>query len=204
VRKKFAGFSVIIVALFLVIFIINTSFSRKYSSRIELDFSPLAASAYVDGHRQKPGVVRVAPGKHTISVRLDGFADEQKVVSVKKTETMYVGLSLLPNSPKTTNWYTAHPEDQRIAERISGRNTDSAVNKALELEPFIKELPFIGPGFSYQVGVGATNSNGRPTIVIHAQSDEAIADAKQWIRSMGYNPDSMHIIINPDQEIDTN
>lgn len=177
--------------------------SRVYTASVEADYTPLSSTALLDGHRVRVGTHKVRPGKHSLVVSKEGFLTQTSSVSVKKGENGYIGIVLEPTTPKTANWYKEHSEDQRSAERISGKLTDMNASKALSLEPFIKELPFIGPGFSYQIGVGAI-SNGRPTIVIHAQSDEALADAKQWIRSMGYDPDKMQIIVNPDGELDAN
>ncbi|MFZ2513428.1 MAG: hypothetical protein WAW63_03155 [Candidatus Saccharimonadales bacterium] len=201
-RKKLLLVFVLVFVLVAGIIARNIFLSSKYTATIEVEFTPLSATARVDGKRVRPGFIRTTPGKHTVSVSKDGFLSEKKTVVAPKGNAVYIGLILDPSSPATAQWYRDHPEDNQIGERISGRNTQVVADKALELEPFIKELPFIGPGFAYQIGVGVADTNGKPTIVIRAQSNEAIEDAKQWIRSMGYNPDSMKIIINPDQEIE--
>ncbi len=198
-KSRLLSFGVLVGILLVCLVAFRLYLSAKFSATLEVSYTPTSATLTFDGKKQKTGVIRVTPGSHRVVVSKDGFSPEKTTISTTKGRRTYLGFVLQPSNPSTVDWYTKHPEDQRIAEKISGKNLEASAEKVLSLEPFTKELPFIGPGFSYRVGVGAADDTGKPTIVIHSVNDEATKDAKQWIRSMGYDPEKMNIIVNPNE-----
>ncbi|MFZ1249552.1 MAG: PEGA domain-containing protein [Candidatus Saccharimonadales bacterium] len=168
--------------------------TQRYSAKITVEFTPASSTATLDGKKIGAGTLRVRPGSKTIRVTHPGFSEASQVYSLRKHETTYVGVVLESNSPSTTNWYSTHPADQKLVEKIAGLNMESVARKALILEPFIKELPFVGPGGIFRVDYGQTDSaTGKPKIIIQADSKEAADDALSWIRTKGYKPESMKI-----------
>ena len=180
----------IVVILFLVaggslFFLWHTN--AKRSAILNIDVTPLSAIVKLNGKQVEPGNHSVEPGSYKVTVSLDGFVSQTETITASAKKTTYVGVALQPNSSSTFDWYANHTEDGQALERITGKQSSDMADKALELAPIIKELPFVAPGEEFRIDYGAVDKNGRPKIVITAATQVGYDDALQWMTARGYD-----------------
>lgn len=177
--------------------------NAKRSATIDVEVVPTESQIQINNKRAKVGKQKIEPGNLTITVSKTGFITETRQVTAKAKVESFIGISLVPNTAATNDWYVVHPEDAQKAEGISSQNFDVA-SSALANNPLVKRLPFIGAGFEFRIDYGAPrdpNNPGQPIIYIQAATVSGRQDGLQWIKSFGYDPATMDIVfkdvVNP-------
>lgn len=198
IRKKYVA--LLIFTLIVAVVILATVRSLTYSSTLTIEVAPSSSIIKVDNRVVKEGVTEVKPGLHTVVIDKSGFTKATRSVDLKPRESSYVGVVLSPNTAPTANWYNEHPEDQKKAESISSYNFDDTVREGVKAAPFIKKLPFIGPGLQFRIDYGFPNGSNEPAIYIQASSEEGRQNALKWIKAQGFDPSKMKIVYkDPDE-----
>lgn len=172
--------------------------NRGKTAQAELVVAPQSASLTLNGKKVKAGIVRLKPGSYTLVATKSGFETASKVFIASDTELPYVGIVLDSNSPATQNWYRDNIEDQRLAESITGRQSDQNSEKVISKNGLLTKLPYFGPGSEYRIDAGVSvKGSSEPAIYIRSVSEQSKQDALNWIRQQGFNPESMEIIYLP-------
>ncbi len=181
----------------------STIANRGKTAILNIEVVPNGSSITINGKGTRAGKVPVKPGDYNVIVSHFGFITEKRQVGTTAKKTSYVGVSLVPNSSATNDWYRSHPADAKKAEAISSHNFDAA-SAELANNPLVRRLPYIGAGFEFRVDYGAARNPdkpGQPIIYIQAGSVSARSDSLRWIRSYGYDPAMMDIVfkdaVNP-------
>ncbi len=191
-KKIYIIVSLIFILIFMLVFVLH---SRSLSVKVKLVIAPSVARLTINNKVVSPGTIRVKPGTYTVIGTMNGFALSSKTVTVKKGDSIQVGLALSSNSASTSNWYSAHPGDESIAEGISGYNNDVLYQQSSENAPIIKILPFTGPDFAYRIDYGTpagANAN-KPIIYITAPDSSGQQEAQAWMKSQGYDTSKLDI-----------
>lgn len=195
--KKIVALTILFVAIGTGALLYMRSQHSKLTASIEIDVAPAGAKVTINGKGTKGGIVKVAPGKYTVQAERAGFATIREDFVLAAGQSGYFGYALVSNSPETADWYSKHPDDQRTAERVSGRRLDNAAQSAENSAPIIKLLPYIGPGFSYRIDYGGDPDGGdKPAIYITSDTKQGRTDALNWIKSKGFNPGDYKIVYN--------
>ncbi len=189
--KKILLLTVSIVLIILIFFIFNSS---GKNARIKLLIVPTQATILINGNSFSNGVINLKPGKYTLKASYSGFKSEQESFVLKPKQSLIVGLVLLPNSPKTANFYKLHPNQEQLSEAVADNLTNQFSQQSTNNEPIIKFLPHNGPNYSYSINY-ANNPNNptKPFIQITANNQLSIDAAIEWIRSLGYQISNLNL-----------
>jgi hypothetical protein len=192
-RKRKLLLAVAIVCIFLLGALL-VSTDRRLTA-LTLQVSPTISKITLDGKSVKVGTFGVSPGTHKVVASYPGFTTQSKTFTNQSGATAYVGIALLPDSTATSDWYTTHPDDQKVLEEISGKSFDATSQQITQTAPLIKELPYIGPGLEFRVDYGnGTGANSSKIIIyITAPDQPSQQDALTWIKGQGFNPSKLDI-----------
>lgn len=163
---------------------------RAYSNRdktalISIEFAPKSASAVIGENNIKQGAQKVLPGTYNIVISKNGFKTKKITVTLKKGDNGYTGVVLESDSPDTKDWFDRHPDDQKLAEKISSRNYDAESDKASKI-PILADLPFVGPGEYFRIDYNGLTDKGQASISITFVDEESKDDALLWMETQGY------------------
>lgn len=169
------------------------------TAKLNISVVPRGAQVMLDGKRTNSGIVRVRPGKHTVTAYKPGFDTHPLSVMVADRQEKFAGLILLSNSSTTSSWYTDHPADQQLAESISGQNTDKISRDIISSTPIIKNLPFIDERSNFRIDYGQSQQypDDPTAVALYITTDdrqETKDVALAWIRFSGYDPTKLEII----------
>lgn len=174
-----------LVVLFVILAVVNFVSQADKTAKLEIEVAPSDATIILNQSKTRGGKRRIEPGKYTVTVSRAGFAVQSKEVTLKDGSDEYVGIALESNSPSTKDWYSEHPKDLKIAERITSINFDQQSEK--NTDPILGSLPFVGPGETYQIDYSATDSNGKVSVVVSYVNEEAKQDAVNWFSNNNFD-----------------
>jgi len=143
---------VILLSLLFLIPIIIFIHSRINSATIDLLVAPESSSIYIDSNKVTNGKIGVIPGKHTVTAKKDGFAEQTLTIDTIANQTVSAYIVLESNSKSTENWYKTHPEDQKIVEQISSQEYDKESSSYVDDNPIIKYLPYETANYTLNYG----------------------------------------------------
>lgn len=167
---------------------------RQYSAKLNIQVAPSSAQVTINGKKSHAGMIAVKPGNYDVIALKNGFTTTGKAVKVAKGQTQYIGLALASNSDSTANWYSDHPDDQKLLEIITGQQFKQQSEQSVQQVPLIKSLPYIGVGFEFRVDYGAPlPGTDVPGIYITAATQQGYQDALTWIKNQGVDPSTLHI-----------
>lgn len=193
-KKIVIVFSIIIILFVCITF---TIFITNKSSTIKILTTPTYSNITINGKPIKDGTSSISPGTYIVSVSYPGFRTQSKRIIINNKHSVFVGVSLIPNSSKTSSFYSNNQYQEKIAESISSNNNITGSKLIIKNEPIIKFLPYIGPSAEYEINYKTNNSNpGNPYIVISSATPIGKQDAMKWIRSKGFDPTYINIIFN--------
>lgn len=159
--------------------------NRDKTAVLTLEFAPKSASALIGGIKAKQGTQRQLPGTYDIVISKNGFKTKKITVTLKKGDNGYTGVVLESDSPDTKDWFDKHPDDQKLAEKISSRNYDAESDKASKI-PILADLPFVGPGEYFRIDYNGVTEKGQTSITITFIDEESKDEALQWMQTQGY------------------
>lgn len=187
--QRLTKFALIVIAI--AILLIGYLGFRAYSNRnktavFTLEYAPKSASALVGGAKIGQGIQKIIPGTYEVVVSKKGFKTKKVTVkAIKGDVENYIGIVLESDSPDTKNWFETHPEDQKLAEKISSRNYDADSEKAAKI-PILADLPFVGPGEYFRIDFNGLTDKGQASISITFVDEESKDEALQWMETQGY------------------
>jgi len=170
--------------------------SRSFSGSITVQVTPASATLTMNDKVVTAGKIGVNPGSYTFKATLKGFDSSSKTITVKRGDSLYVGLALLPNSPSTADWYQKHPTDQQLYEIITGKYFDITSSEQTQTLPLIQDLPFIDQFYRIDYGQSKANPTDQSAVALYITyySQAGKQQALDWIKFKGYDPTSLEII----------
>lgn len=177
-------------------FVVTHANSKNNKTGVNIQVVPNGARISINNRGTKEGFTKTVVGRVHIEVSLKGFESTSQDIDVSAGETRFAGFALVPNTPETADWYDKHTKDKIEAEGLSSKTFDDLSNNATKKQPFVKDLPYIGPADEYRIDYGP-DPNGKSTeqvVYITAGSQIGKDDALNWIRDQGYDPATMTII----------
>lgn len=174
----------------------RTNQEKPNGTGVTVQVVPNGGVITLNGEAIKEGFHHTAPGKVHIEVSRKGFAPATQDIDVNTGETRFVGIALVPNTVQTANWYDTHPKDKVEAEGLSSQSYDDISRYNAQKQPFITDLPYVGPADEYRIDYGPDLSGKSTEQVIYITSAAQLGrdDALGWIRSQGYDPTKMTIV----------
>lgn len=194
--KKLVAFAVIVIVVVFGGGLLLTAKHRK--PNVFLDLSPSSSKVVLD-HKSAVGASFYAsPGKHTVTVSFSGFADSTQTITTKAGKTTRATILLQPNSGAGRQWLIAHPDEQNKRQAIVGPAFESTTQQRIDKLPLIQSLPYIERYFRIDYGPSKQhpNDNTATALYITTYAQPGVQQALDWIRSQGYNPDTLEIIYN--------
>lgn len=188
-NKKLILLTILILVSFIGLAINNSIKNRTYNATLTIEVAPTGSKIQINDKKGKVGKNKLKPGKYTVTASKEGFEKVSKTVELSKNSQDYVGIVLESNSESTKNWYENNPKDQRLAESVSSSQFDRNSEK-ISNDPIISKLPFIGPGLSWRIDYKNTNEDGKVVLNISYFDDQDKADAIEWIKNEGLNPNN--------------
>ena len=176
-----------------------TAYRVGTTAVISTDIVPSDAIVKLDSQVVRSnGTFRVGFGSHQISASRSGFASQSQTVTLKKGDKKTVSIYLTPTTAEGYAWIKAHPSEALKYEAVAGQQYDKQVQQAITLTPLVRLLPFIAPGFEFQVDYGSPQPNttypNQVVIYITAGSDQAKQDAIGWITGQGFDTSKLNIV----------
>lgn len=169
---------------------------KPLTAHLVIEVTPKSSSVTLNGKKTRTGTANLRPGTYRILVSHPGFKDNSNSVTLSKNDTKYVGLVLESNSDSTASWYADHPEDQSLAEKISGKNLKIDAESQKTTLPLIKELPFIDRIYRVDYGVSKKTPNDPAAVALYITyyGDQSKQDALAWLKFKGYTPENTEFI----------
>ena len=197
--KRFYFPILLILVVWISYAITAKSGAQQNSGYLQIEAVPInGTSVKVDGKGVSVGTIRVSVGDHVIKVSKPGFGTKGRTVSTGTGQTVYVGIALQPNTPKTQNWYADHPDDQRLAEGLGSHQADYVNKTANQANPFLSQLPLIygdGQGGIVNISQGVPlQPGGTPAVYVTAATPAIRQGVLTYMRSRGYDPADMDIV----------
>lgn len=189
------------------IFGINMYLNRDKTAILTIEFAPMSSNMTINGQDSKAGKRKYIPGKYEIVVSKTGFTSKKETVTITKGSPQYVGIVLESSSKDTQDWFSTHPKDEKLAEKITSLNFDQQSEKAATI-PIVDKLPFVGPGELYRIDFTSLSATNRAIITISYKDEDSKADALSWITNQGFKVadyDIVYKLIQPpaDVEVDS-
>ncbi len=197
-RRVLIGWSVLlaIVITVLATFLVWVH-NRSFEASVMIEVAPGDSVITLDDKKIKPGSWRVNSGEHRVSFEREGFTAVTKKIIVDRG-TYYVGEALVPSDTLHSDWYSTHPEDQKLAENISSHKFDSDNQQVLNNNPWLKDLPYINLEPYFQISYGDSqkypNDSTKLAIYISANTEEAKKQALEWFSSRKIDTHNLEII----------
>lgn len=160
---------------------------------LTINMAPTVAKLTLNnGKSLKNGEQYLIPGTYAVTATMAGFGDVSQHITVTKGGHTKVTILLDPNSSAGETYLKNHPTEGLNREAIGGRRATDAAAKAVAENPLINQLPYIGPGYEFQIDYGA-GSDGTAKIIITAPDDTSRTDALTWITKQGYDINKLNI-----------
>lgn len=199
-QKKLLIIGGIIIAVLGLAYLTYQNILSSQRGTIVVESIPEDLKLTLNGKRiSSSGKQTITPGNYTLEGERSGFANTKIEITVEKKSNQPVRMYLLPNSPEGEEWVKNHPKEAAKLEGVVGQRLEKATQQAIAKNEFITELPYIGPGFFFRIDYGPPNANSKfpdqPNIYITGETAEKRDMALTWMRSHGYNPDTMNIIM---------
>jgi hypothetical protein len=201
---KLAALFLILIASVGGIFGINMYLNRDKTATLTIEFAPMSSEMTINGQKSKAGKRKYIPGTYEVVVSKTGFATKKSKVTISKGTPQYVGLVLESNSKDTQNWFSTHPKDEKLAEKITSLNFDQKSDEALDI-PIVAKLPFVGPGELYRIDFTSLSSTKRAIITISYKDEDSKADALNWITNQGFklaDYDIVYTFVEPPSDVE--
>lgn len=172
-------------------------FIDKKPPNVELTLAPSVAKVVVDNSKTiKQGKFYLAPGHHTLSVTMKGFADRKIDFDTTDSKIIKLVSVLVPNSPVGDKWLTDHPDESLRREGLGGQQFDQQASDLSKNMPLVSKLPFIDQFYRVDYGVSqiSPNDSTQAAIYITYYSDTGKQQALDWLKFQGYDPAKLEII----------
>ena len=170
---------------------------RGLESSLSVEVVPASGSKIkLNGKGIREGTIKLEPGRYTIIFSHDGFKSNIRTINIQSGEEYYVGSILEPVAEKTANWYQENSTDAKKAEGISSRNFDQLTKNKVKKLPLINELPLVDLEYRIDYGRSQKTPDNPESVAIYIKyfSENGKADAVEWIRFKGYDPEKIEII----------
>ena len=165
--------------------------------KVDVEVAPSDSTLFIDGKKAGQGKMWLTKTTHTFKATRQYFGDVSKTLDLNKVDTSIpIYLSPIPNTPQALEYLSKNPKEQQKRE-AAGAAQDYSTQKQLSQDEFVKQLPFFAPGGEFQVdydAVNDANGNTQITIYVLANTDQQKSDALSWIRSVGADPNKLHIV----------
>ncbi len=183
---------VIIIALGVINFL-----SHHGKVKVEVLVAPTDSSLTIDGLKTKPGTMWLTKTTHEFKATRQYFGDAKKTLDLRTYDiTLPIYLTPEANTPEADEYLKTHGEQQQAVESAGGIKETRLQDQITKI-PFLTELPFIAPGFEFQIDYdaeGDQNDVAHVTIYVGADTEQAKQDALSWITSRGVDPAKLHIV----------
>jgi len=166
---------------------------------LNLVLVPSAAHAKLDGKNWiSDGKAYVTPGHHTLTVSFNGFATQTTSFDIVKDKLKTVTVALGVSSDEGRDWLIAHPDEAKKLEQLTGSAFSNSTQQRVTKLPLIKELPYIERYFRIDYGKSKLHPDDDNAVAIYITTygQPGVQQALDWIRSQGYNPNTLEIIYN--------
>ena len=166
---------------------------------LNLVLVPSPATAIVDNKTKiGNGETYIAPGNHTVTVSFAGFATQTQSFTTQAGKVRTLTVVLGVSSAVGRNWLIEHPDEAKKLETLTGAAFSDSTQQRIEKVPLIKELPYIERYFRIDYGQSKLHPTDDTAVAIYVTTygQPGTQQALDWIRSQGYNPDTLEIIYN--------
>lgn len=198
--RKLIIIGLVVIAVIGLGYLTYQSILSSRRGTVVMDSIPQDLKLTLNGKRiASTGKLTITPGTYTLEAERSGFASDKKEITVEKKTTQTIQMYLLPNSPEGEEWVKNHPQEAYKLEGLVGAKLEKATQQAIVKNNLITELPYIGPGFFFRIDYGPPQPGSKypdqPNIYITGETAEKRDMALVWMRSHGYNPDTMNIVM---------
>lgn len=140
--------------------------------------------------------IGVATGERTVTVKRTGFKEQTQKFTSKRGESNELRFFLEPVSAEAFKWLKDHPEQAHLAESLASQDFDKQAEATAKRTPLINDLPFIDQFYRIDYGMSEKHPDDPTAIAIYIRywSEQGKADALEWIKFKGYDPDKLEII----------
>ncbi len=202
-------FAAIVVFVLYGAYAVLTNIRHAQMAPIAVQSAPSGVKLTFNGHNvSNSGTVYVSPGSYTWKATRDHFKTRTGSFSAKKGVSQNLYVYLQPSDSQGSQYLQEHPTEAYKIEGLTGTASDQSAAQQVDIQPFIEQLPFIGPGFEYRVDYGTTPDKAQypsqPGVYISTNTDQGKQDARDWIVSQGFNPAKMNIVYQAYDNSSTN
>lgn len=184
---------------FLIVGYLITSGSHDLpQGQLKIELAPSEARVFIDGISANAGEKTIDIGTHKIRITMPGFTSYERTVNITQSVEVYVGIILNSSSTDTKDWFTNHPDDQKITESINDQLSDSQAQEVARKYPIFNRLPGIfgngSGGLTRIESEAALNNSGKPSIGIYASNPQQRHEALDWINNRDYTISDLDVV----------
>ena len=140
--KKIIWSGIIILILILAISLGFLIYNRIFSAKVSILVAPSIAKVKIgEAEFSSSEEIKIQPGEYEVLIFAEGFKNKTGRLVAKADETANLHVYLESSSENTKNWYEEHDGDALIMGEIKSAERLDELNKFLEKEPVLKNLP---------------------------------------------------------------
>jgi len=196
ILRIFGIFIAIILFISFVLWFIN----KDKTSILEILVAPSSSKILINGKKYTNGTYQIEPGEYKVEITKDGFKSYSGGISAQKNNLSKLSRALLQNDG-SYSWYLDHQDDDLILSAITGEKSNNFERNLVIKYPILQYIPYtdtVNGNYKIDAQIGDSleyliiSPNTCDSNYIEAFKAEAL----NWIKSKGINPDDYIIKYN--------
>ena len=183
------------VAIALVVIGSYVMFSGPAEHTLTVRSVPSDLTLTLDGRRiDANGDLKVDEGKHTLIGERPGFETYTQTVEVEQDSSIKV--YLFSNSAEGRSREREHPGETLETEAEAGRRYDELDRRLQAKYPILRELPYIGPGFTINQGLSKAHPDDPERLAFYLEitDSEGRKNALEYLSGHGFDPADLELV----------
>lgn len=192
--------------LFAIFAIILAFINAQKTATVDIIIAPSTATITVDQHSFKTKeTARYFPGNYLVKISAPGFVEQTLEVELSNQQTTHIYIALEPTD-QNANYYDIHPEEASIRQAVQDATYQDNLAAFLTEHPIANILPYehytqneFSEPTGYRIDYGKFDGcKSDFCLKVTSYSQTGLADAKEYIRSKGFNPNDYEILFEYD------
>lgn len=191
--KTFIIFGTIIGLCF--VGLVSVSVLQKKPNLV-IEIAPNGALITVDGKKISKTTLFIAPGKHSLVARLDGFAGNEQTFTTETGKTTNLIVLLDPNTPAGEKYLRENPREQFNREALGGKLSAQLSTATTAKNPILASLPFIDRLFRVDYGASVKNPKDPLAVALFVTfySEQGKQEALEWLQFKGVDTTTAEVL----------
>lgn len=203
-RKFLLLFSIVAIIVIAISAIVLTIINSQKSATIQIIVAPTTATVKIDGHQFKTeDTVHYYPGNFTAEISATGFTSQTLDLELVADQEAHLYIALEPTADNA-DYYEQHLIDANRRQAVYDASYQLGSDEYATKYPIVTILPYsysaedqFGDPIGYRIDYGKfDNCISDFCLQITGYLKSNLEEAKNYIKSKGFNPDDYQILFN--------